>query len=978
MDSSQNSLSCGLVNIQSVNNKTIEVRNLINEKKFDIFCITETWLQTLNTTVIKEMTPPTHTFLHVPRATRGGGVGIFLHKSFSHVRTVKHITTNNFEYMSVHFKLSNNDFSFTIIYRPPSSCVEEFLEQFGDFLEKIDASTHKAVILGDFNFHMDLPNNTNTKKFNDLLESFGLANYVNPATANTGHTLDLVICNSENPLVCNITVADNCCLTSIHKLVTFTMHYSKQKLLKNITFRNKSNFSPTSFIDVATEKIGHSLETPCTHADLLSKSDCIECLVEVYHDICSSEYDVSCPLVNKTIVVVDRSPWFNGDTLRKKREVRKKERIWRRTKSDTARREYSSANFQYNTLIRETKIAYYKNKINGAGSDQTKLYRILNDLSKPPEMNRYPDGHTDQQLADKFLEVFKSKVENITLSFENHESDIPYSPPTTRSASLLSRFETITLDDLKIVIRKTKKTHCDLDPFPISLIVDSDNFSDFLKLLLIIVNSSITNRKFPSSEKIAFIIPLLKAAMSHLDFLSYRPISNLSFLSKVLENVMLIQLVTHLVNSNNWPDEQSAYKELYSTETTICSVVNDLLNIMDDGKCAILILLDLSAAFDTVVHDHLIADLCSIGVTDHALEYIKDYLSNRKYCVRIGTSTSSYALLDRGVPQGSVLGPILFNIYTIGLTKVLRALGVGFKMYADDTQFYFSITNVATTSDKLTTIMSSIKQWMSRKQLKLNIDKTQYMLIGKKHDLRNLNNTQLLVDGSPIELVDSVKDLGIKVDSCLSFSSQISNIVKQTAYHLRNIAFIRKYLDEESMKKLTYNCVISRIDYCNSIYYKLPNYQLRKLQNMLNRAARLVRGTPRRDHISPVLIDLHWLPIKARIVYKICTLAFNALRTNRPAYLRQLLVVHSPGGSAATRLHTDGHKLVEPRCLTNNGLRSFKAAAPRLFNKLPYEIRSTDTLHKFKRQLKTYLFALSYDVEDKTSKNFDFDMAVTR
>ena len=268
---------------------------------------------------------------------------------------------------------------------------------------------------------------------------------------------------------------------------------------------------------------------------------------------------------------------------------------------------------------------------------------------------------------------------------------------------------------------------------------------------------------------------------------------------------------------------------------------------MDEGKCSILVLLDLSAAFDTVVHHLLIEDLMSIGVEGNALEYLSNYLTDRKYSVRIGNFSSESAPLTRGVPQGSILGPILFCIYTIGLSNMLRNIGVEFRTFADDTQFYLAITEIDATCERLNLILDNIKTWMAYKQLKLNVNKTEYMIIGKKNDLDALRGSRFIVDNNQLEFVDKVKDLGVLIDNILSFNSQINNVIKISGYHLRNIAFIRKYIDEDSAKKLVCSCVINRLDYCNSIYYGLPNYQLKKLQKIFNRAARLIKGVSRRD-----------------------------------------------------------------------------------------------------------------------------------
>ena len=287
---------------------------------------------------------------------------------------------------------------------------------------------------------------------------------------------------------------------------------------------------------------------------------------------------------------------------------------------------------------------------------------------------------------------------------------------------------------------RVKLTFCQNDPIPISDISNSENFVEFLHIYEKIVNLSIRAKKFPESEKSAIIKPGLKGSMNAQNLNSYRPISNLSFLSKIIENVILDQLLEFFETSQVFPDNQSAYRRLYSTETALCSVINDLLIMMDEGRCGILILLDLSAAFDTVVHSLLIKDLKRIGIDGDALDYLEDYLENRTYCVQIGETLSGTKPLNRGVPQGSVLGPILFCIYTIELTYLLQEHGVKFKLFADDTQFYLSLRNVEDTERKINEVMNDVKIWMDSKQLKMNDKKTECLIVGRKNEIKKAGN----------------------------------------------------------------------------------------------------------------------------------------------------------------------------------------------------------------------------------------------
>ena len=185
-------------------------------------------------------------------------------------------------------------------------------------------------------------------------------------------------------------------------------------------------------------------------------------------------------------------------------------------------------------------------------------------------------------------------------------------------------------------------------------------------------------------------------------------------------------------------------------------------------------------------------------------------------------------------------------------------------------------------------------------------------------------------------------------------------LIKNVNFSLRNIAFIKKYVDDDSLKILVHNYIVTRLDYCNSLYYELPAYQLKKLQLVFNKAARLIVGVFPRERITPVHIDLHWLPIKARIMFKICVLTYIALNTGKPAYLRNKLTKFRTKLEVSIRQTHDPHRLNEPRMNKEIGTRSFKYIAPRLFNSLPRSVKDSGNLKAFKKKLKTFLFNECY------------------
>ena len=237
-----------------------------------------------------------------------------------------------------------------------------------------------------------------------------------------------------------------------------------------------------------------------------------------------------------------------------------------------------------------------------------------------------------------------------------------------------------------------------------------------------------------SSLKESIIRPLLKKiGLDCNDLKNYRPVSNLTFVSKILEKIVFKQILMHIDFNSLHAIFQSAYKKYHSTETALLRVYTDLLDGIDDGKICFLNLLDLSSAFDTIDHDILITRLHTcFGISGNVLNWIRSYLSGRQYCVKIGNYVSDSDTVRFGVPQGSVLGPFLFTLYTYPLSKFLTDSDLDFHGYADDKQLYksFFINYLTANLNNIEIRISQVQSWMIINKLKLNGPKTEFIILG--------------------------------------------------------------------------------------------------------------------------------------------------------------------------------------------------------------------------------------------------------
>lgn len=311
------------------------------------------------------------------------------------------------------------------------------------------------------------------------------------------------------------------------------------------------------------------------------------------------------------------------------------------------------------------------------------------------------------------------------------------------------------------------------------------------------------------------------------------------------------------------------------------------------------------------------------------------------------------------------MGPILFLFYISRLFSVISKHLPDCHGFPDDSQLYLSFRPLTFQVQEaavgaVTTCIADVRSWYITNELMINDTKTEFMVIGSRQQLQKVNIDSIRVGDTDIRPVTSVRNLGVWFDATMSMETHVSKVCSKAFFGLYKIRQIRKFLSPDVTRTLVHAFVTSHLDYCNAVLYGVPEKTLARLQRVLNSAARVVTLVPRFDHITPVLIQLHWLPVRYRIQFKVLLLVFKAIKGLAPQYVIDMV---RPRRSGARVLRSDSHvTLVVPKtnCKTF-GDRAFAASGPRLWNQLPSSIREAGSIPEFKGLLKLYLFGVAFE-----------------
>jgi hypothetical protein len=512
------------------------------------------------------------------------------------------------------------------------------------------------------------------------------------------------------------------------------------------------------------------------------------------------------------------------------------------------------------------------------------------------------------------------------------------------------------LDILKVI--KTIKTNASgSDNFNINIIKLTLPYS--LTCLCHIINTSFITGIFPSKWKKAIVIPVPKnnnpTQLSH-----YRPVSLLSVLSKIIEKLVSIQVSRYVAECHLLDPFQSGFRSSHGTCTALIKITNDIYNAINSSKLTLLTLLDYSKAFDTINHTLLIAKLSSIGFCNLAIKWFQSYLCDRCQKVKINNQESDWQPIINGVPQGSVLGPLLFIIMTSDIHEII--VNSSYHLYADDTQLYVhgTVNELQNIVSQLNVDLYNVYDYSISNALKLNPDKTVSMIIGSFHNINKVKgnaNFTLEINDKPIQVYDHARNLGITFDEVLSWRKHVDIMTSKAFSRLKLLYRHKNFLSAKSKIILCESLVLSIFNYCDVVYYSINEQLKQKIQRIQNYCIRFIFSLSKRSHLSNYLKKLNWLTMRNRQNLHVGVMMYKIIGGEAPDYLRDLFTYRSEIHTYSTRQVTGN--MVEPRC-TRCSFKSFPYYASLLYNNIPSEIKFASSITTFKHKYQNYLLLSLY------------------
>ena len=883
---------------------------------------------------------------------KGGGVLIYIAEHLDYQRK-QNLESDSMESIWIEINLKHTKpILINSVYRPPSAS-RQWLQVFSDNLENITTAENEIYVMGDIN--VDLSNQeTANKSLRHILELHDLTQMVKAPTRITSHSKTLIdhIYASHPHHVYNVSVP--IIALSDHYPVCFTRkagYNIKRNMHSYITYRCFKHFDNNSF---CTDFINKIDEIEFSQTDTNFNFD-------KWHKIFIETLNKHAKMKTKRVKRKSQPDWYTDEIreAQNKRDYHHKKRNWTL---------YKKWRNQTKTLIRKHKKNLFSESI-AQNKDGSYLWKHINDINNQKKRNTLPstlkvDQNTPIESKNEIADTLNSFFINISDKLKQ-DSCRPSTDTISETGCcdrLIDMVENkvpsntqfniplININELKEIISK-------LDPCKatgiegVSPRVLKNAAGAIIPSLLQIINISIHTGQFPDILKYAKVFPIHKGG-DESNPSNYRPISVLPLISKIIEKHVAKHLFRYLNKYNLLHTSQSGFRKGHSCQTALVKLVDNWLNHIDKGDIVGAIFFDLKKAFDVVDHNILLNKLAAYKINISSLNWFTSYLSSRKQCIVSENIHSKTENVTSGVPQGSVLGPILFILFINDLPLFIENANTD--MFADDTTVHTANKHLNNLKLDLQESAYSFDKWCKLNNMFINTNKTSTMILGSKYKTNTSDAIQISIENDTLALTEHQKLLGVHLDQNLTYDIEVDEICKSVSKKITLLKLLSKYVDQNSLKTYYQSYILPSFDYGCMVWGKTKSSNIDRLIKLQKRAARIILKADIMTSSKHMFTVLNWLPFDRRVDYHTCIMVYKALNKQTPEYISELLVKTSDTHSLNLRSNTNDDLKI-PRSYTQYFDKSFSVCGPKLWNKLPTDIKRSKSLEIFKRKLKDYL-----------------------
>lgn len=901
------------------------MRCLLVGEEVHIVCVTETFLDHTNIDFLSEYQIYSYTLYYKDRVgRRGGGVAIYIKNNINSCEVTLH--NNNSELICIKVNNNNRNTNIAVVYRRPDHTPMEDLELYNSLQETLNSD--ETIIAGDFNLpRIDWNFNTSeaqdSQRLLEFMDDNFLTQYVREPTRGN-NILDLIIATTEN-LITSLEVGEHLD-TCDHKLVRFRLNISHTNpTIKTLTPNYRlANYS---CMKNAIRGIHVKLENLNNTNDQWAK------FKQIYMEA-QNTYIPMKPRENKSN---NKPPWFSINITRAIRDRQKLHKIKKINNSEDITNQYANSRRIVKRLIRTAKREYEINIARDSTTNPKTFYKYINS-NKQIRSGIGPITNNEGEIQTADLDIANTLNNFFSSVFTINDNEDTPSEQTNSNQECLESFTISPAETLD----KLNKMNINKSPGPDMFYprILRNTSEEITEALTLIFNKSIEQGNVPEDWKMANITPIFKKGDKKLAG-NYRPISLTSVVGKLLESIIRDKIVEHLEQCNLIRDSQHGFRAKRSCLTNLVEFYHKLFSINDRTKSLDIIYLDFQKAFDKVPHKKLMNKVKMLGIGGTVHAWLENWLSDRKQRVIINGVESKWVPVTSGVPQGSVLGPILFTIYIndidVGLNNIISK-------FADDTKIGNSIL---TEEDRnsLQSDLIKIGEWSSKWQMPFNVTKCQVLQAGSKN-----KNYEYEINGHIINRVSHVKDLGVTIANNLKPSTQCNIAVKKAN---RALGYIKRnfiYKSSDIILPLYRSIVRPHLEYAVQFWAPYLAQDVKKLEAVQRRATKLIPSLRNKSYHER-LRDLNLFSLEKRRLRGQLIECFKTLKGFNKVDASKLFTVDMD-----SRTRSNGLKLKKgkrPNLDITKNFYTFKIINE--WNSLPTSVVNSETINTFKVRLDKHL-----------------------